>query len=321
MGMYLGANQLGGGGSGGGQIPDLIGLEYLILSGGGAGAASAGATYGGGAGGGGTLLNDYFYANKDTTIPVVVGAGGAYSGTTGPPGGNSEIGLGVNKITILGGGGGTYGSTPTTGGTCLGGRGVTAGTGNTPGDMGYGFNQKGKQLARLNDTDLIIADSYINKTTEAYLNGLVVGRSGGGAAGLGGPGLSTGNWQTGGTGGIGLDPTTVTSSFLTQAELQTELIGEVTSSVAYIGGGGTGYGQTATNPRANPPGGCGRDTVNALANTGGGGGGLSSGGSGFTMIRVLTSQSVTTTGTPSTYTQGAYTIYVWKSTGSIVINS
>lgn len=320
MGMYLGANQLGGGGSGGGQIPDLIGLEYLILSGGGAGAGSAGAVYGGGAGGAGTLLNGYFYANKDTTIPVVVGAGGAYSGTTGPPGGNSEIGLDIHKVTILGGGGGTYDGTPTTGGTCLGGRGRTSGTGNVAGDMGYGFNQKGKQLGRLNDTAVIAADSYINKTTEAYLNGLVVGRSGGGAAGLGGPGQSNA-WQTGGTGGIGLDPTTVTSSFLTQAELQTELIGEVTTGISYIGGGGTGYGDVATNPRANPPGGCGRDTVNALANTGGGGGGLSSGGSGFAMIKVLTSQSVTTTGTPSTYTNGAYTIYVWKSTGSIVINS
>ncbi len=319
MGMYLGANQLGG--AAGGQIPDLIGLEYLILSGGGAGAGSAGATYGGGAGGGGTLLNGYFYANKDTTIPVVVGAGAAYSGTTSTPGGNSEIGLGVNKITILGGGGGTYSTTPTTGGTCLGGRGSISGTTNIPGDMGYGFTQKGKQLGRLNDTTIIAADAYINKTTEAHLNGLVVGRAGGGAAGLGGPGQSTGNWQTGGTGGIGLDPTTVTSSFLTQAELQTELIGEVTSGVSYIGGGGTGYGAVTTNPRANPPGGCGRDTVNALANTGGGGGGLSSGGSGFAMIRVLTSQSVTTTGTPSTYTNGAYTIYVWKSTGSIVINS
>jgi hypothetical protein len=308
------------GGGGGGAIPDLVGLEYLILSGGGAGAGVSGAVYGGGGGGGGTLLNDYFYANKDTTIPVLVGAGGAYSGGTTTPGGNSEIGVDVNKVTILGGGGGTYSSAPTTGGTCLGGRGTTSGTSNIAGEMGYGFNQKGKQLGRLNDTALIIADTSINQTTEAHLNGLVVGRSGGGAAGLGGPGQSN-NWQTGGTGGIGLDPTTVTSSFLTQAELQTELIGEVTTGTSYIGGGGTGYGDVTTNPRANPPGGCGRETVDGLANTGGGGGGLSSGGSGFTMIRVLTSQSVTTTGTPSTYTQGAYTIYVWKNTGSITINS
>jgi len=312
-----------GGGAGGGAIPDLVGLEYLILSGGGAGGGIPAASYGGGGGGGGTYDNNYFYTVKDVVTPVVVGAGGAWASGATTPGGSATIGSGINQAVILGGGGGTYNSTPTTGGTCSGGRGRTS-SGTTTSSIGNAFDVRGRAFGSLDDAAIIASQAFINKYTQAYRTGSLGGASAVGGAGLGGVGQNLGTyWQRGGTGGIGVDPTSVNPSndFLPQAELQTELIGEVTNGITYIGGGGTGYGASITFPRADPPGGCGRDTVNALANTGGGGGGLSSGGSGFTMIKVPNSLSVTTTGTPSTYVRTSFTIYVWKNTGSIIINS
>lgn len=314
MGIYLGANELGGGSGagGGGYIPGVIGFEAFVLSGGGGGGPRA--TYGGGGGGGGTLAHLFVYAAKDSTIPITVGAGGA---TQGVVGGSSIIGSGLFVTTILGGGAGTYNTNLTDNfGTCPGGRGSTNST--TAGARyGNGFNNKGKVIGVLNTPEVEGSSKNINDTTIPRLNGATLGFSGPGGAGLGGNGATPG-YNSGSIGGIGLDPTAITDRFLTQAEYQTESIGEVTSSVAYIGGGGSGYRGSG---RANPPGGCGADNTAGLANTGGGGGARAGGGSGFIMLRLPTSQSVTTTGTPSTYIKGNDTIYVWKSTGSIILNS
>lgn len=319
MGIYLGANALGGagGGAGGGYVPGVVGFEFLALSGGGAGAL--GGTYGGGAGGGGTLMNSFAYTYLDQVIPITVGAGGAQAGYAQSSGGSSVLGDGLFVTTILGGGGGTYSSDLTDDfGTCPGGRGAINST-VTDKRYGNGFNNKGKIIGVLETAEINSSAKNINDTTTPFTNGKTNGFSGPGGAGLGGSAPDAA-YNTGSIGGIGLDPTTITDRFLTQAEFISEGIGEVTSSVAYIGGGGSGH---RASGRANPPGGGGAVNVAGLANTGGGGGSGASGngGSGFVMLRLPTSQSVTTTGTVSTYTKDNDTVYVWKSTGSITLNS
>lgn len=318
MGIYLGASELGGGSSGGGgYVPGIIGFEFLALSGGGSG--GLGSTYGGGGGGGGTLINSFAYTHLDQVIPITVGAGGAQSGYAQSSGGSSVLGDNIFVTTILGGGGGTYNTALINDfGTCAGGQGATNST-VTAKRYGNGFDNKGKIIGVLETAAVNGSAKNINDTTIPFTNGKTNGFSGPGGAGLGGnapdPAYNTGN-----IGGIGLDPTTITDRFLTQAEFISEGIGEVTSSVAYIGGGGSGH---RASGRANPPGGCGAVNVAGLANTGGGGGsgGSGNGGSGFVMLRLPTSQSVTTTGTVSTYTKSTDTVYVWKSTGSITLNS
>ena len=315
MGIYLGATALGagGGGAGGGYIPNIIGFEYLARSGGGAGGAHA--TYGGGGGGGGSLVHSFAYSYKGVTIPIIVGAGGSNA-----KGGDTIIGEELLITTILGGGAGTY----STGlinnfGTCAGGQG-SAGSGAVAARKGNGFTAKGKIIGVL-DTDVVNASiKNINDTTTPFTNGRNNDFGGPGGAGLGGNAPDA-PYNNGSIGGIGLDPTTITDRFLTQAEYQAESIGEVTNSVAYIGGGGGGH---RSSGRPNPPGGGAADGTAGLANTGGGGGAgydVGSGGSGFAMLRLPTSQSVTTVGVSNTYTKGNDTVYVWKSTGSITINS
>lgn len=307
-------------GGSGGYIPGLIGFEYLALSGGGAGGLQSG-SYGGGGAGGGTLINQYLYLNIDATAPILVGAGGAVAGLFDQiNGGSTVLGEGPLLTTILGGGGGTYNFALTQNfGICAGGVGNSSST-VTNSQTGNGFDSKGVIIGLLSDSTARFNSKNINDTTTPYSNTRSVGFSGPGGAGLGGNGAN-GVYNNGAVGGIGLNPNTVTDRFLTQAEFALEGIGEVTSSVSYIGGGGSGYRATG---RANPPGGCGAANTSALANTGGGGGSGptgGNGGSGFAMIRIPTSQSVTTTGTVSTYTKGNDTVYVWKSTGSITLNS
>ena len=317
MAIYLGNTLLTGSGgsavSGGGYIPGVIGFEYLALSGGGSGGPYA--TYGGGGGGGGTLVHSFAYSLKDVAIPIVVGAGGSNS-----KGGDTIIGEGLLVTTILGGGQGTYNSDLADNfGTCPGGRG-TISSSVVAERKGNGFTAKGKVIGLLDSDTVNASVKNINDTTTPFTNGRTNGFSGPGGAGLGGS-APTAPYNSGSIGGIGLDPTTITDRFLTQAQYQTEGIGEVTGISAYIGGGGSGY---RSSGRANPPGGGGAAATAGLANTGGGGGAgynSGSGGSGFAMLRLPTSQSVTTVGVSNTYTKGNDTVYVWKSTGSITINS
>lgn len=329
MAIYLGNTLLtgsgggGGGGAAGGYIPGLIGIEFLALSGGGAGGRQSG-SYGGGGAGGGTLIYQYMYVNLDAAVPVLVGAGGAVAGLNDQVNGGSTV-LGEGLIlsqTILGGGGGTFNSSLVQNfGTCAGGRGDIGGATASP-QTGNGFDNRGRIIGLLSDPTNIFSTRNINDTTIPYSNGRQGSFGGPGGAGLGGDGgLPYTGPNKGTIGGIGLNPNTITDRFLTQAEFISEGIGEVTSSVSYIGGGGSGYRATG---RANPPGGCGAANTSALAHTGGGGGAGptgGNGGSGFAMLRIPTSQSVTTTGTVSTYTKGNDTVYVWKGTGSITLNS
>lgn len=272
------------------------------------------------AGGGGTLVNSFAYTYLDKTTAIVVGAGGAQNVYTQSDGGFSTIGDGLLITKVLGGGGGTYnGAAADTFGTCCGGQG-DVGSSSHATRYGNGFDNKGRVIGRL-ETDAVSASlKNINDTTTPFLVSRNAGFSGPGGAGLGGAG-PTCSYNAGSVGGFGLDPTTITDRFLTQAEYIAASIGEATSSVPYIGGGGSGH---RASGRANPPGGCGAVNVAGLANTGGGGGSgttAGAGGSGFVMLRLPTSQSVTTTGSPSTYVKGNDTVYVWKSTGSITLNS
>ena len=309
-----------GGGGNGGYIPGLVGIEYFALSGGGAGGRQSG-TYGGGGAGGGTLIYQYVYLNLDATTPVLVGAGGAVDVFSEQVnGGSTVLGEGLFLTTILGGGGGTKSSDLIQNfGTCAGGRGSINST-TAVAQTGNGFDGRGRVIGLLSDSTVKASSKNINDTTTPYNNGRQAGFGGPGGAGLGGN-AATGVYNNGSIGGDGLNPNTITDRFLTQAEFISEGIGEVTSSVTYIGGGGSGYRATG---RANPPGGCGAENASALAYTGGGGGAgptAGNGGSGFAMLRIATSQSVTTTGTVSTYTKGNDTVYVWKGTGSITLNS
>lgn len=323
MGIYLGSNELGGGGGGagasGGYIPGVVGYEFLALSGGGAGVK--GYTYGAGGGGGGTLIHSFAYGRLNIVIPITVGAGGPINpNSIQASGGSSVLGEGLFVTTVLGGGGGSYTSGLTNDfGTCAGGRGDANGNSEALRN-GNGFDNRGRVIGILGTTEVNSSTKNINDPIAFFTNGRTQPFSGPGGAGLGGS-AATSLYNNGTIGGIGLDPTTITDRFLTQAEFISEGIGEVTSSVAYIGGGGSGH---RSSGRANPPGGCGAIDVAGLANTGGGGGAGAtggSGGSGFVMLRLPTSQSVTTTGTVSTYTKGNDTVYVWKSTGSITLNS
>lgn len=312
MGLYLGETNLGGGG-GGGYIPGITGFEYLALSGGGAGGAYG--SYGGGGGGAGSLVHGYAYTQKDVSIPIVVGAGGSNA-----KGGDTIIGEGLLRTTILGGGAGTYNGAITDNfGTCPGGAGSTNSTSHSA-RKGNGFSAKGTIIGVLDTAATNGSMKNINETTTPFTNGSNGGFGGPGGAGLGGNAANA-SYNSGSAGGIGLDPTTITDRFLTQAEFQTESIGEVHNSVAYIGGGGNGY---RGGSRPNPSGGGAAHGSAGLANTGGGGGAgwnVGSGGSGFAMLRLPTSQSVTTVGVSNTYTKGDDTVYVWKSTGSITLNS
>jgi hypothetical protein len=308
------------GGGSGGYIPGLIGIEFLALSGGGAGGGQSG-TYGGGGAGGGTYTYQYVYLNLDAITPILVGAGGAVAGINDQVnGGSTIIGEGLLLTTILGGGGGTYSSDLIQNfGTCAGARGSNNST-TTAAQTGNGFDGRGRIIGLLSEESVKASSKNINDTTIPYKNGRQFGFGGPGGAGLGGN-APNGVYNNGSIGGIGLNPNTITDRFLTQAEFISEGIGEVTSSVTYIGGGGSGY---RASGKANPPGGCGAANASALAYTGGGGGAgpsAGNGGSGFAMLRIPTSQSVTTTGTVSTYTKGSDTVYVWKGTGSITLNS
>ena len=312
----------GGGASGsGGYIPGIIGFEYMGLSGGGAGGEIDANGRAGGAGGGGTLIYQFGYTYLGIVTPVIVGAGGSYAGSIDGPGGSTIIGDPKNLLvtTILGGGGAPLNQNPVNDfGTCAGGRGQTNQY-SFSARKGNGFTSRGAIIGVLDTPEVNSNMKNINDTTTPFLNGATNGYSGPGGAGLGGNGVNP-SYNSGSIGGIGLDPTTITDRFLTQAELQTELIGEVTSGTSYIGGGGSG---ARSSGKANPPGGCGAVNNPGLPNTGGGGGAgsLGSGGSGFAMLRLPTSQNVTTTGTPSTYIKGDDTVYVWKNTGSITITS
>jgi len=297
---------------------ETILLDYLIVAGGGGGGANDAA----GGGAGGVLTTSGFNVLPGFNYAVVVGAGGAGAvnnaqGTSGNDsvfsalrsyggggGGadaasNAAWGFGKNGGSGGGGGGGSNATTPA-GGSGVAGQGNAGGAG--------GANQPG-------------------------------GYGGGGGGGWGAAGTATTSGG-GGNGGAGSSSTI----FVTTGTAISATVGQyVTATNAiYFGGGGGGGSRTVPGTAGIGGGGTGTGSGggavggSAQARTGGGGGGASNdwenagqtgtggaGGSGAVVLRHLTSvaQTVTTTGSPSIATAGAYTIYAFTSSGSIQIST
>ena len=223
-------------------------LEYLVVGGGGGTSGEGG---GGGAGGyqTGTLTN------IAGPITVVVGAGGAGSGSYSPPTGNGRNSV-FSSITSLGGGSGGSGNgaDERVGGSGGGhsGNTNTAATG-AAGTAGQGYAGGGATL------------------TPNYAAG-----GGGGAGGVG----STANGAPGGNGGVGL------SSAISGTTVFYAGGGGGGIRGGTVGTGGNGGGGNGSNGTTAP--------TSGTPNTGGGGGGgawsngvSANGGSGIVIVKYL----------------------------------
>ncbi len=258
----------------------VLAVDFMLSGGGGGGSRSASPGGGFSAGGGGA---GGFVTGSSilgkTTYVVKIGAGGA-GATTDDGQGQSGFASGFIN-TANGGGCGASRVDPAQNGASGGG--ATAGGGAGSGISGEGF---------------------AGGTSSASANG----GGGGGSASVGGNGSGT----TGGAGG------TATANSYTG------------SSISYSGGGGGGgttVGGTAGTNAGN--GGGNAAGSNATANRGGGGGGGGdgenggNGGSGEVVIRYLTADAtgltITTTGSPTTGTSGAYSYLQYTATGTLVI--
>jgi hypothetical protein len=90
----------------------------------------------------------------------------------------------------------------------------------------------------------------------------------------------------------------------------------ITGTWAYYGGGGAGGGYVLSHGSAGLGGGGSYASAGA-ANTGGGGGGDGNGGSGVSILRILTSiYTGLVTGSPTVTTDGLYTVLKFTSSGT-----
>jgi len=258
---------------------NTLAVEFLLV-GGGAGGGSSGQFVTNGHGGGGA---GGFVEGSGiigkTSYTVKVGAGGAATST-------NLQGLGRNGTassfigSANGGGGGAGASTGAIGASGGGGSRSLAG--------GVGISGEGN------------AGGSSGADTNAG--------GGGSFAGVGSNGLST----AGGNGGAA----------------STNAYNGVSTS--YSGGGGGGGSVTGGTAGTNAGNGGGNTTgSNATANRGGGGGGSyaanasGAGGSGRVIIRYLTANAtgltITSTGSPTTGTDGSYSFLTYDATGSITV--
>jgi hypothetical protein len=252
--------------SSGAFIPrQALTVDYLVVAGGAGGGYSQGG--GGGAGGlrctvgatgGGGSLESALSLSKDTSYPVIIGAGGIGSTSMQPYGANGTNSI-FSTITSTGGGGGATGGQNGQNGGSGGG----AGNG---GSIGTGTSGQG------------------NNGGTAYNGGNYYGGGGGGGAGaVGGNGSSS----AGGNGGNG-----VTTSISGTSTTYAGGGGAGTFTGGTAGTGGSGGGGNAGNYST------GQAGFAATANTGSGGGGSSygpsfpgsagvggNGGSGLVIIR------------------------------------
>ena len=262
-------------------------IQYLVVAGGG-----PGGTQTGGGGGAGGVLSSYLQSEGATyTVTVGSGAAGRTTYGNGSPGANSSFVGSTNSIVAVGGG---YGSTTSTGGNGGSGGGTGSGGGLVGGTgiAGQGNNGGGTDGTGIN-----------------YPSG------GGGGAGATG-GVASG--YVAGSGGAGrANP------------ISTSTIGQLSGGIYYVGGGGGGgiYGSGTAGSGGLGGGGAGSSSASTPAsgsvNTGGGGGGSGlnaisgAGGSGVVILRTL-ALADSTTGSPTVTYDGAYNIYTFTSSGSIV---
>ena len=264
-------------------------IEYLVVAGGGGGGATGSGNNGAGGGGAGGLLTDSVTLSSGETYVITVGSGGN-GGASGAPnngnrGANSSLIGTTTTITAFGGG---YGNASND----IGGPGGSGGGSKNGNAGGLGTAGQG------------------NNGGVGSASGNAGGGGGGGAGAVGGNGSAS----VGGAGGVGL-PSSITGS-----------------AIYYAGGGGGGT-YTGNSPGAggNGGGGAGAQDTSATSgttNTGGGGGGTGgnspgaggNGGSGVVILRTI-ALADSTTGSPTVTYDGAFNIYKFTSSGSIVFPS
>ena len=274
-------------------------VEYLSVAGGGAGGyrGQDGTYYNGGGGAGGLVTSTYTSVAIGTTLTITIGAGGAqYAGAAvfgnGSNGSNSSLsGTSLTTVTTIGGGRGAAINHPVSDAAVTNQNGQSGGSGG--GATGWnnvsstgGAGTAGQGNAGGNGSPAEDAG----------------GSGGGGAGGVGTGSTGTAN-RDGGNGGAGF---------------QSSITG--TATYYAVGArGGRGYSGGAGNDGADGTG------YSAASNTGNGGqpgiptsiGTNTSGNSGVTVIKILTSNySGTTTGSPTVTTDGDYTIIKFTSSGT-----
>jgi hypothetical protein len=257
-------------------------VDTLIVAGGGGAAA-------GGAGAGGAVAQA-ITMTPGTVYTIIVGAGGAGSGTfaTPNPGSNSSI----SSLIALGGGRSGLTANPAgIGGSGGSGGGAGANTTNTSNVIAGGSGTYGQ--------------GNNGGSTPSVTNSPTGG--GGGAGGVGANGAA----GVAGNGGIGL-------------------LSSITGSATYYAGGGGGCISSAGTNGTGGLGGGGNGTSSGTAqsgtvNTGGGGGGANgtstptggNGGSGVVILLIPTaSYTGTTTGSPVVTTSDSNTVVKFNSSGT-----
>jgi len=266
---------------------NLLEVDYLVVGGGGAGGGFTGA----GGGGGQYNPSSNVLLTRNTTYPVIVGAGGLQEGGDGFKGSNGQSSSFNGVISIGGGAGGAFSSDNQS--LRDGSSGSSGGGGSTNGNGVGGIGTAGNN-----------GGNGINGVGSADYSG-----GGGGASAVGASGSLTsnggngtawidGNYYAGGGGGF---------------RYETSLSSNGSGG---LGGGGNG-GQTQ------PITGMLRLSTSGSANTGGGGGGAIfgdgnwNGGSGVVKIRYTGSVSQATGGTISY--SGSYTYHTFTSSGNFTL--
>jgi len=112
-------------------------VEYMVVAGGGGGGSGAAGSYFGGGGGAGGYLTGSQTVTETVAFTVTVGAGGAFTNSTGATGANGANSV-FGTITAIGGGGGA-GSNPSAGSGGSGGGGSFATNPGGAGTAGQGF--------------------------------------------------------------------------------------------------------------------------------------------------------------------------------------
>jgi hypothetical protein len=266
-----------------------VAVTYLLVGGGGGG----GDGRGGGGGAGGYLYGSGIAALA-SSLSVVVGAGGSNS-TNGE---NSTFVLSSGSLTALGGGGGADGL-----------KGLFTGSGEAGGSGGSGGGGSGYPP---------VGDGGSGSQGYAGGSGYGLGEpyNGGSGGGAGGAG-STGYTAPGGSGRSN------ESDFLAAANAGVDV-----SGIRYIAAGGSGgsYGPTPGSGGVGGGGAGGNSGAQgssgaAFTGSGGGGGGNGAnggyGGSGVVILRIPTTHTATTTGSPDIYVTGGYRYYKFTQNGTI----